>query len=141
MAGVGDTLLRGCDLNRSLGLGSLSRTQRKQNGGCKGDPVTNLSQQSSCAARMRASQYGFLHLQVSIRWGFWGACGGYIAAETLSVSPESKLVAIILSTRQIQAIAQVVNPPHIAFTDVPLTPEQEDDSARATHSKLAQAQR
>jgi hypothetical protein len=31
---------------------------------------------------------------------FWGACEAYIGAETLSVSPECKVVAIILSKRE-----------------------------------------
>ena len=30
---------------------------------------------------------------------FGGACGGYIAAETVNASPECKLVAILLSTK------------------------------------------
>ena len=52
MATVGDTLLRGCDLNRGLGLGELSGTQREQSDHRKSDPVTNLSQKASYPAHM-----------------------------------------------------------------------------------------
>src|SRR5262249_51463309 len=101
IAGVGDSLLRGCDLNRGLGVGKLSGTKREQRERCKDDPVSSLSQKTSYPALMRASEYGLLHVQFS-RQGMnflGGACGGLYGVETLSVSAECKLVAVSLSKR------------------------------------------
>src|SRR5262249_45498648 len=54
---VGDSLLRGCHLNRGLGRCYLRRAQHEQRDRCNGDPVTNLNEKASYPAHMRAGQY------------------------------------------------------------------------------------